>query len=71
MVLFLADSSGQLADRNSNFVQNWTFFTVTLIQVLHHQVRVEEVKAFDELDDAGEGGLKIWENLMMQYLNSP
>ena len=66
MVIFLADSSGQLANRIVLSLQNWTFLPVTLIQVLHHQFRGggRGVKAFDDLDDA-EGESKILENLMM------
>ena len=66
MVVFLADSSGQPANRIVLSLQNWTFLPVTLIQVLHHQFGGWGVKAFDDLDDfLGGGGSKIWQNLMM------
>ena len=39
MVVFLADSSGQPANRIVLSLQNWTFLPVMLIQVLHHQFR--------------------------------
>ena len=56
MVVFLADSSGQPANRIVLSLQNWTFLPVTLIQVLHHQFRGGVgVKAFDDLDDTRGG----------------
>ena len=60
MVVFLADSSGQPANRIVLSLQNWTFLPVTLIQVLHHQVRGvgRGVKAFDDLDDFGGMGVQ-------------
>ena len=39
MVVFLADSSGQPANRIVLSLQNWTFLPVTLIQVLYDQFR--------------------------------
>ena len=53
MVVFLADSSGQPANRIVLSLQNWTYLPVMLIQVLHHRFRGVGVKAIDDLDDAG------------------
>ena len=58
MVVFLAHSSGQPANRIVFSLQNWTFLPVTLIQVLHHQFRGGGIKAFDDLDDFGGVGVQ-------------
>ena len=46
-------------------VQNWTFFLVPLIQVLHNQIFFWRGRplAFDDFDDGGmgRGCLKFWE----------
>ena len=62
MVLFLADPSDQLGDWNR---ANLDIFFDHPHSSLTFKLGGMGVNAFDDLDDAGGWGSKIWENLMI------